>query len=153
MVAVGIGLAVGNDIVAKFTLRGFDSSIRFTSGNADLILWFLRVDRSSGDLLESLLQNSERLAHLIEADEVVIEHVAVVADCHIEVEAVIDRVRVGAANIIGYASCTQYRSGDRVADGVFGVDHVDVLQAADHDLVLVVPFHRSCRVGGRRPDR
>ena len=70
VIAIGIGLAVRDNVVAEFTLGGFDTAVRLTGRDLDLVLRFDAHDRPGGDLLERLPEDLERLAHLVHADEV-----------------------------------------------------------------------------------
>ena len=136
MITPWIRLAVRDDVVAEFALRRFDSSVRFAGRDADLILRFLRVDRSLWDLFDGLVQDPQGLANLVDADEVVVHQVAVVAHRHVEVEAVVDPVGGGAADVVGHPSRAQDRTRDRVGDGVLRVDHPHALHAREQHFVL-----------------
>ncbi len=59
-------------------------------------------------------QDAQALADLVDADQVAVVDVAVVAHGHVEVEAVVDRVGVGAADVVGHAGGAQHRPGRRV---------------------------------------
>ena len=102
VIAPRIRLAVRDHVKAEFTFGRFDATIRFTRRDPDLILRFLGVDRPLGDLLDGLLQNPQGLPDLIQADQIVIVEIAVRAGGHVKLKAVIDAVRVCAADVIGH---------------------------------------------------
>ena len=64
-------------------------------------------DRAGGDLLQRLLEDPHRLVHLLDAHDVAVEVVALRADRHVEVEAVVDQVRVVLADVVGEARRAQ----------------------------------------------
>ena len=97
MVAPGIRLAGRDDIVAKLALRGLDAGVDLARRHTHLVLGLAGDDRPSRDLLHSLLQDSQRLADLIQSDQVVVVQVAVLPQGDVEVEAIIDAVRLRRA--------------------------------------------------------
>ena len=65
---------------------------------------------------DGLLEDLDALAHLQQADVVSVVEVAVLAGDDVEVEAVVDAVRGGAADVVVDARGPQHGAGRRVVD-------------------------------------
>src|SRR5687768_8322891 len=70
--AVRAARAVRDEVAAYLALRPFDGMVVVARGRLD-DLRHLGVDRAVGQLLQSLLDDAARLAHLFEPDEVAVE--------------------------------------------------------------------------------
>ncbi len=75
-------------------------------------------------------------AHLLHAHQVAGLDVALRAGDHVELEAVVDRVRVRAADVVGHAGGAQHRPGHGGVDGILGAQVANALDARDQHLVL-----------------
>ncbi len=85
-----------------------------------------RVDRTFGHHLNALLDDAERLAHFIHADEIAIIAIAVLADGNVEVEFRINFVRLRAAQIPRHAGAAHHDAGKAPGLRIFRRHDADV---------------------------
>jgi hypothetical protein len=100
----------------------------------------LRVVGADGPVrqpLEALADDPDGLDHLLGADEEPGEGVALGAHGDVEVEVVVDEVRLEAADVVGDPAGAEVRAGEPVLDGLLGRDHADVHVALVPDPVAV----------------
>ena len=77
------------------------------------------LDGAVGHAVERLLADLDRLAHLVQADDVARPDVAIVRDRHLELELLVAGVGHVAAQIPVDAGSAQRRPGDAERDGIF----------------------------------
>ena len=77
------------------------------------------------------------LLHLVQAEQVARQAVALVPGRDVEVQLGIDAVRVRAPHVERHARCPQVRAGHAHPQRRFAVDAAQIAHAADEDLVLV----------------
>src|SRR5829696_303536 len=133
--AVRAARAVRDEVTADLALRAFDGVVVVARGRLD-DLRDLGVDGAVGQLLQGLLDDAARLAHLFEADEVAVVRVAVLADGHVEVEVGVGRVRAALADVPRDARAAQRRPREPDGDGVRGRDDADADRPPEPDAVL-----------------
>jgi hypothetical protein len=83
--------------------------------------------------LEDLVDDLDRLAHLVEADGVAVERVAVGADDDVELDLRVAEVGQGPAQVPGHARRPQQRPGRAEGDRLLGGDDADALQPLPPD--------------------
>src|SRR3990170_692669 len=99
VVAPRVGLAGGDNVETQFSLRILDPSIRLTGRDAHLVLRLARLDRAFGDVAHRLLQDAQALAHLVQPQQVAVVDVAAIAGDDVEIETIVNAVRLGAPYI------------------------------------------------------
>src|SRR3989304_2429879 len=97
MVTPGICLPVGDDIKTKLSLRTLHTPIGFTRRNAHLVLGLACLNWTFRNLLDDLLQNANALADFIHTDKITVVHIPVVTHSYIELEPVVNRIRICTA--------------------------------------------------------
>lgn len=88
---------------------------------------------ASGHLPQYLADDADRLAHLVEADGVAVEVVAVGPDDHVEANLVVGKVGLGASQVLRHAGRAQDRPGGRQGDRFFGADRPHAFGAGPED--------------------
>src|SRR5919108_544179 len=84
---------------------------------------------AAGELLDRLLDDAHALAHLLQPDQVALVAVAVAADGDVEGEAVVERVRLDAAHVVGHAARAQEWARHAEGDGALGAERADAAGA------------------------
>src|SRR5919112_1982065 len=133
--AVRTARAVRDEVTTDLALRAFDGVVVVARGRLD-DLRNLGVDGAVGQLLQGLLDDAARLAHLFEPDEVAVVGVAVLADGDVEVEVGVGRVGPRLAYVPRDARAAQRRPREPDGDGVRGRDDADADRASEPDAVL-----------------
>ena len=95
------------------------------------------LDRALGQHVEALLDDLDRLAHLVHAHAVAVEDVAVLRGADLEVELRVHRVRPRAAQVEVDAGGARVGAGDAVVDDVLLGDDALALRALQEDGVVV----------------
>ena len=103
----------------------------------DDVLGLIRHQRGIHPLgvIQRLSNDANRLTHLLHADQVAIVGVAMLAERHFEVQAVVDAVRGRLADIVVDAGATQARARQRVVNGHVRRNDADTLCARHPDRV------------------
>ena len=146
--------AIGDQINAELALGRFDRGINFAGrhvialgvelevmdqcfhralhlaafGRHDLLVVDGDRTLSGGraQLLEALLHEFGRLAHLFHADEIAVEAVAVLADRDVEIELGIALVGLRLAQIPGCARPAHHHAGEAPVPGIGELDNADI---------------------------
>ena len=87
-------------------------------------------------MLEALPDEAHALAHLLDAAQIAVVAVAVLAHRYVEIELVIDLVGLRLAQIPGDVGAAQHDAGEPPVHGVLGADDTDVAIALLEDAVL-----------------
>ena len=136
MVAPGVGFARGDHIEAQLALGRLDATVGLPRRHPHLVLGLARHDGPVGDVPDGLLQDAQALAHLINADEVAVVHIAVIAHGHVEVKAVVNAVGVGPADVVRHARSPQHRTRGGEGDGFLRREHAHADGPALDELAL-----------------
>src|SRR3990172_8407522 len=137
VIAIRIRLAGRDDVEAQLAFRPFHTPVRFTRRGADVVLRLAGHDLATGwHIAQHLLANLYALAHLVHADEVAVVDVAVRARANLEVEPIVDAVRLGAADVIGHTRGAQQRAAGAVGNGLISRQHTHAEAARADDFVL-----------------
>ena len=95
-------------MITQTKWRCMSSAVRSRPRAADDVVRIVAQQRPVGrHLVEALLDDAERLAHLLHAHQVAVVDVAVRAERHLEVEAVVDEVRLRLADVVVHADAAQ----------------------------------------------
>ena len=92
--------------------------------------------RSAGHVVDALFHDRHGLAHFLDAHEIAAIAIAVLADGDIEVQAVIDVIGLGLAQVPGDIAGAQIGSGETPIEGVLGADRPDIHRALLEDAVF-----------------
>ncbi|KAI3486306.1 hypothetical protein L1887_50200 [Cichorium endivia] len=95
----------------------------------------VHLDLARGHLVEALLDDAQRLAELLDAAEVSVVAVAVLADGHVELHLVVGVVRRHLADVPGDTRATQHDAGEAVVERLLCGDLADADGAALPDTV------------------
>src|SRR5262245_33356320 len=107
---IGIsGLAVADDKVPELAFWRLDRVIRLASKRLDETR-HLAHDRPFGNALRRLADDAQRLAELLEANEIPVVGVTDGPDRHVEFHFVVRRVRFVLANVARHAGPSQRRT-------------------------------------------
>src|SRR5215470_7210324 len=93
------------------------------------------VDRTAGQLIDGLAQNSRALTHLFDSHQVTIVAIARGADDHLEIVLVVIEIRMFTAQIVFDSTSSQVWSRNRIRDCALLGNHSDVFCAIDKNLV------------------
>src|SRR5262245_41430252 len=139
--AIGSTAAVANNIEAQLTVASFYGRIGFTWRHMDafhndfemmhqpfdaVINFFLfrqrdarivNPNRTYRNLLQRLIHNLHALFNFQDAADKAIVVITSTPQGYIEIELVIDQVRMGFAHVVVDAGGTQNRTGEAIADG------------------------------------
>lgn len=100
----------------------------------DLVV--LDADGAGGHLVETLVDDAERLAELLHAAEVAVVAVAVDADGDVELDLVVGVVRLALADVPWHTRTAEHDAREGQVQGVGGRDHADAAQTVDPDTVV-----------------
>ncbi len=92
-------------------------------------------DRTVGNFADGLVDDPQRLAHLLHAHHVPVEGVAILANRNFEIEIGVSRVGLGLAEIPFHAAGAQHRSGYAQRDAFPGGNLAHILGALNPDAV------------------
>src|SRR5439155_23010423 len=111
-ITIRVGGAVTDEIKAQLALGRFDAPVGLAGFGAEAAQLGLGVkDWSLGDVLQGLLQDLERLAHLQDANHVTVVDVTMLSEGHAEVEAVVDSIPIYLADVVTDAGGPEHRAG------------------------------------------
>jgi hypothetical protein len=88
-----------------------------------------------GHPLDALGHDLECLAHFFHAHKIPIEGIAVLANGNLEIEFVIDQVRIGLADVVVDPGTTKTGASQRIGNRCFRGDDADTLGAGQPDRV------------------
>eukprot|EP01137_Pigoraptor_chileana_P034030 Opistho-2@25945 len=132
LAAVGLGCAIRHEVHTKLALRSLDRRVRSSCGNGislrvelevvdeclhrvlhfgpsrggDLVV--VNTDLALGHIVQALVDNAQRLPHLLTADQIAVVAVAVAADRNIKLHAVVHIVGLRLADVPGDTRCAQH---------------------------------------------
>lgn len=92
-------------------------------------------DLAGGHLVEALLDDAEGLPELLDAAEVAVVAVSVLADGHVELDLVVCIVGCDFADVPGDAGATEHHAGEAVVKSLLGGDLADANGTALPDTV------------------
>src|SRR5579875_303336 len=171
MAAIGPIGAVGHQVDAELALGRLDDRVGLASRHMIALGVELEVideglhrplhlgARRRGDLLvlhhewpaghplAALLDDLETLAHLLDAHQIAVIAVAVLADRNIEIHLGIDVVGLGLAQIPGHARSAQHRPAEAPVEGILSADDADIDGALLEDAVLVEELFEVVDIG------
>ena len=167
--ARGLGRAVGQHETADLAARGLDRRVDLARRHPEALGHELEVVNQRlhrggqlvagrqrdlaivggpgalGEAVERLLHDSQRLAHLVEADLVAVVVVAHTANGDVEVEVLVARVGHRLAQVPGVAGGAQQRPRHAELERTLLGDHARVLQSLQPDLVAARAATRTGR--------
>lgn len=152
--------AVRDDEDTHLTLGGFDAAIGLSRRNGvtlgveqevvdeglhvllhggagrrgDLVVFDL--DGAGGHLVQTLVDDAQRLAELFHTAEVAVVAVTVDADGDVEIDLVVGVVGLGLADVPGDTGTTEHDAGEGVVERISGADDTNTLGTADPDTVV-----------------
>ncbi len=137
MEALGVELEVVDQRFHRLLHRG-------PAGRRDLAVGGQHRARRLAQLVDALLHDAERLAHLFHADEVAVVAVAVLADRNVEVVVLVAVVGLALAQVPGHARAAHHHAREAVGERLFLGHHADVDVALLEDAVR---GHQAVEVG------
>ena len=142
VIAVGRGVMVADEVPAEIAARRFDVREYFAFGHAERIRFFARHRFAVRNVFDGLLQNFDGLADFLNAAPHAVINVAVCADGNVEIETVVNRIGVGAANIIFHARTAQHGTRNAIIHCEVGRQYANVFCAHIKNFVLdEIRFH------------
>ena len=144
VVAVWVRAAVADHVEAERALRVLDAAVCFALLNLDLPAFAPAEDHvrvalvlvPARDAVDGLFQDAHRFAHLRDAHQVAVVHVAHRADRDVELEAVVDAVWLRAPHVVGDAARAQHGPDGAQANRVLRLQNAHALRPRQHDFVL-----------------
>src|SRR5581483_9451454 len=131
---IGLSGAIAHDEVTQLPFGRFDGVVDLAYGRLE-DLGDLGHDRPLRDALDRLINDAQRLPHLLHANQVSVVSIAVCAYRNVEIEVLVRRVGLRFAQVPFHAAGAQHRSGDSQRHAVAGRDHAYALGALHPDAV------------------
>ena len=92
------------------------------------------------------MQNAHALPHFLHPHQVAVVAIADRADGHVELQLVVDQIRMGFAQIVFHSAAAQIGAGDAVIDGYLPGENANITSAINKDTVACQELFRFVEV-------
>lgn len=139
----GVGLTRGNGVTLGEQKEVVDQGLHVllhgrTGRRRDLVV--LNADRTSGHLVQALVDNAEGLAEFLHTAEITVVAVTVDTDGHVELNLVVGIVRLGLTDIPGDTGTTQHDTSETHVESIGSLDDTNTLGSGLPDTVIREQF-------------
>ena len=136
MIAPRLRLAVAGEIESQLTLRRLQAAVDLAFGRAQRVPAAAAENLALRDVPQRLLQNAHTLPRLQQPDVVAVVDVAVGQRRNVKIEAVVDAVRLGLANVVRQPAGPDHRPAYAERNQIFDRQIADPAPARHQNLVL-----------------